>query len=793
MRHLGLVSICSTRQKLQLTQMIARRETMACMGDPTLLAMCIQALLPLCPWIPAKTTLPHRCMDMATMGSWPVSNSSIRIVTGSKSIPSKSIHSRSIRSKIGSNRSSRSIHSRSIRNRNIHSKISRNSSSKSIHSRSIRSNSSSKITISNSKSTPLTHILIMLLWLALVTMSSNCFARRIQYGFSSSAGMTSAPMSDIAQSSYRAASSMSGAMIPPPATAAAFDLPSQSERTSTDMAYYERDSSSMSHGQQQQLQQDVGIHDPLGRLSACRPIISFGFGGKLVTMLPRNVQRFNIYDSGKASKIAPGMLQIQQLSAQISPDLCGQGTLSLANVPLLAGETTRAALLRRRDAAVACANAWLESSRLSPSNTLTQEEEALYRVIIAILGTFDQADVPQQPVILGVLDALRPLFGKSGCGATKNSDFAEPSLPISHGSKQQLENLESLLLAGNRKEAVDTACSQGLWAHALIIASCTGKDLWQSVISAYTECVLGGELSTLGTQYRMFSGLGAGALDEPRSFDKRNQSAPSDEFVAAAAIGGGGSSSISYSSKAEQQQQQHASANGDLTQTSVSSEDKTSDNWAKVLSLMLANRTPGDQAAILALGDRLKKNGRTVEAHICYVLTQQGKDIFMAEGADAEPRAIILGVAETTRTHGNRNHAFDMAVTRYSRYYRKHSAMFVTELYELVFALRAVSAGDSQSAGSTAASSASTAAATGLASGNGPKQPTLLCLPHLQAYKLYYAWWLVDCGQTALRRATATQCSISWLRCPKAQRFRLSTVLWFRSCVTCASDSRVQA
>ncbi|KAJ1944657.1 hypothetical protein GGF37_002091, partial [Kickxella alabastrina] len=293
-------------------------------------------------------------------------------------------------------------------------------------------------------------------------------------------GMTSAPMSDIAQSSYRAASSMSGAMIPPPATAAAFDLPSQSERTSTDMAYYERDSSSMSHGQQQQLQQDVGIHDPLGRLSACRPIISFGFGGKLVTMLPRNVQRFNIYDSGKASKIAPGMLQIQQLSAQISPDLCGQGTLSLANVPLLAGETTRAALLRRRDAAVACANAWLESSRLLPSNTLTQEEEALYRVIIAILGTFDQADVPQQPVILGVLDALRPLFGKSGCGATKNSDFAEPSLPISHGSKQQLENLESLLLAGNRKEAVDTACSQGLWAHALIIASCTGKDLWQS-------------------------------------------------------------------------------------------------------------------------------------------------------------------------------------------------------------------------------------------------------------------------------------------------------------------------
>ncbi|KAJ1890498.1 hypothetical protein LPJ66_007441 [Kickxella alabastrina] len=563
-------------------------------------------------------------------------------------------------------------------------------------------------------------------------------------------GMTLAPMSDIAQSSYRAASSMSGFMIPPPATAATFDLHSQSERTSTDMAYYERDSSSMSHGQQQ-LQQDVGIHDPLGRLSACRPIISFGFGGKLVTMLPRNVQRFNIYDSGKASKIAPGMLQIQQLSAQISPDLCGQEALSLANVPLLAGETTRAALLKRRDAAVACANAWLESSRLSPSNTLTQEEEALYRVIIAILGTFDQADVPQQPVILGALDALRPLFGKSGRGATKHSDFAEPSLPISHGSKQQLENLESLLLAGNRKEAVDTACSQGLWTHALIIASCTGKDLWQSVISAYTECVLGGELSTLGTQYRMFSGLGAGALDEPRSFDKRNQSAPNDEFVAAADIGGGGggSSSISYSGKAEQQQQ-HASANGDLTQTSVGSEDKTSDNWAKVLSLMLANRTPGDQAAIMALGDRLRKNGRTVEAHICYVLTQQGKDIFMAEGADTEPRAIILGVAETTCTHGNRNHAFDMAVTRYSRYYRKHSAMFATELYELVFALRAVSAGDSQSAGSTATSSASTAAATGLASGNGPKQPTLLCLPHLQAYKLYYAWWLVDCGQTAL-------------------------------------------
>ncbi|KAJ2719700.1 hypothetical protein GGI07_005056 [Coemansia sp. Benny D115] len=568
--------------------------------------------------------------------------------------------------------------------------------------------------------------------------------------------ISAAPMGEAVHGSFRAASSMSGPLIPPPPVAAAvFDMHNQSERTSTDMTFYDRDASAAMQEYQQQ-QAPGGIHDPLGRLGACRPIVTFGFGGKLVTMFPQNVQRFNVYDSGKASKVAPGMLQIDQLSSHIPPELCGQGAPSLMGVPLLAGETTRAALLKRRDAAVACASTWLESfsSELPLITAPSLEERAMYKVLIALLGTFDQADSSKQPSMAGVLEALRPLFAQPAHAPGTELAALGGQPPLSHGTKQQLEEIETLLLSGSREQAVDFACKQGLWTHALIIASCTGKDLWQSVISAYTEGVCRGDLLPLGTQYRMFSGLGATALDRPLPFEQRNQAKTANAFVTAADIGTGGQihTDAGYQQQQQKQQKQHGLTDGFPVQASDDSENASVENWAKILSLMLANRTPKDQGAMMELGDRLKSSGRFVEAHICYMLTQQSKDLFVAESADVPPRAILFGINETVKCHSDGVHSIDMAKTRYTRYYRKHSAIFATELYELFFALRAATAAETQPAAASSSNSPGIAAATtgGPANGHGSKSKMLLCLPHLQAYKLYHAWWLVDCGQVAL-------------------------------------------
>ncbi|KAJ2385892.1 hypothetical protein GGI05_004553, partial [Coemansia sp. RSA 2603] len=534
------------------------------------------------------------------------------------------------------------------------------------------------------------------------------------------------------------------APIPPAAAVAAFDLYSQSERTSTDFSYYDRDPNSVGYDQQQQQQM---YSDPLGRLGACRPVISFGFGGTVITMFPRNVQRFNVYDSGKASKIAPGMLQVQQLSTIVPTEVCGNGNPSLLGVPLLAGETTRAMLIKRRDAAVAGAKAWIEAARAS-SAPPSDAEIALYKIIIAMLEAFESTpDSTKSLDMSAILDVLRPWIKKQPALAPVQ-DTVKDSLPISNGSVQQLEQIESLLLSGNRREAVDTACRQGLWTHALIIASCTGKDLWQTVVSAYTKSVLSDSHPALGIQYRMFSGLGAGALDDPRVFHGLDQDNKDDAFITAASLGG---SSHSHVNPLHQEK----SSAYDLSVDACGERGDTATNdWARVLSLMLANRTSGDQDAIMLLGDRLKSEGSTVQAHICYALTRQGKAIFTPDSTDSRPRAVLLGISETVRATGHGNVSFDMTMTRFSQYYRKPSAMFATELYELLYALKTASATESQPSGAGAASSssigASVAAAASASNQHSTKPATLLCLPHLQAYKLYYAWWLVDCGHVAL-------------------------------------------
>ncbi|KAJ2095570.1 hypothetical protein GGI16_005161, partial [Coemansia sp. S142-1] len=156
-------------------------------------------------------------------------------------------------------------------------------------------------------------------YLAYDGVSSNGYQADVHYDTAVSApyGEPSEGVGDLSQHTYRAASSLSGPGLPPPPTI--FDFHSHSERTSTDISFYDRDgpmaaaaaNAGVAGTGEYEQQLGAGVHDPLGRLSACRPVVSFGFGGRLVTMFPRQVQRFNIYDSGKASKVAAGVLQVR--------------------------------------------------------------------------------------------------------------------------------------------------------------------------------------------------------------------------------------------------------------------------------------------------------------------------------------------------------------------------------------------------------------------------------------------------------------------------------------------------
>ncbi|KAJ2782450.1 hypothetical protein H4R18_002256 [Coemansia javaensis] len=447
-----------------------------------------------------------------------------------------------------------------------------------------------------------------------------------------------------------------------------------------------------------------GVSDPLGRLDSSRPIVAFGFGGSLVTMFPQQVQRFNHYGSDGALKIAPGMLCVRRIADCIPLEHCAQGLPPLASTPLLTGDTARSTLEKHRDTAIACAKAFLDSP--SSAHALGPVERALYGVAVAVLRAADQPDLQSQP-LHEAIDAIRPLLAQRQQPGPQEQTMQQATVPISHGSAQDVAEVEAMLLAGKRSEAIDAACRRGMWAHALIVASCTGKKDWQAIVSAYTASVLSGGFDALGAQYRLFSGMGGHAFDDPQAL---RQAAADSTFVTAADIdspGTRGGPPLGHPDPG---------AGGAIS------------DWARTLALALANRSPNDQAAILGLGDRLRESGQTGAAHICYVLTLQGKGLFVPESDEATPRAILLGASEVERSSGG-GAPFGMAQTRYSRYYRSHTAIFLTELYELAFALRAVASGDAQAA--------------------APAAAKILCLPHLQAYKLHRAWWLADCGQVA--------------------------------------------
>ncbi|KAJ2157022.1 hypothetical protein GGF46_004784 [Coemansia sp. RSA 552] len=460
--------------------------------------------------------------------------------------------------------------------------------------------------------------------------------------------------------------------------------------------------------------------DPLGRLTARYPIATFGFGGKMAVMFPRQVQRFNGYSTDGALKVTPGMLQIQSLSEHIPSNRGLPDSSSLASLPLVAGDLTRSALLKRRDAAIARAQACLETG--PSTRTLSHVDRALYAVVIALLRAADQPD-SQSLNLDEAIAAIRPLLAERH-PQSQDECVREPA-PISHGTVADLGDVEALLLDGKRDAAIDLACERGMWAHALIVASCTGKKTWQRVVQAYTEKGLKSGFAALSAQYCLFAGLGEDAFDELQGTYGGAEGASENGFITAADIGDLGSPETAPSHPGALDQSPSAeSASSDIV-----------DDWARVLMLALANRTPGDAAAMLKLGDRLKKRDQAVAAHICYALTLQNRDIFVRD--HSSPRAILFGTAELDCSSKS-PHAFEIARPKYSCYYREHGALFLTELYELAFALKNATLNES---------AAAKAASNGGAQASKQKGGNLLCLPHLQAYKLYYAWWLVDCGQ----------------------------------------------
>ena len=122
------------------------------------------------------------------------------------------------------------------------------------------------------------------------------------------------------------------------------------------------------------------------------------------------------------------------------------------------------------------------------------------------------------------------------------------------------------------------------------------------------------------------------------------------------------------------------------------------DRWRETLTLALSNRTIDDSKALVALGRLLSGYGRVEAAHICFIFAKVPGIYGGAD--DLQASVTLLGVDHT-------QHPSDFS--------RDVDSILLTEVYEFASTILATS-------------------------------PTIMISPHLQAYKLYHAILLAECG-----------------------------------------------
>ncbi|KAI8048772.1 Sec23-binding domain of Sec16-domain-containing protein [Gilbertella persicaria] len=315
--------------------------------------------------------------------------------------------------------------------------------------------------------------------------------------------------------------------------------------------------------------------DPLDRARGC-PVVCWGFGGKMVVSFPR--METDYYTSTVKSK--PGLVQIRRRKPT-------QPVLG----PVLMDPNMSTKQKKKQ------VSQYMQHQLDLFEQQAQDNKILLWRLIKTMMETEGSLN-DKHTMDQAILNVIRPPL------LTEEQDhFSFPNAIDQDNvnlSDQILAKMEYLLVAGNRRDAVDYAVQEDLWAHALIISSCVDKQLWQQVIQQFVDREMNaapdqrlnrvfhniaGNNQALRVMYRLFSGAGASAMQEFIKLDIQHVHTPYGLKTVTPAI--------------DRQQLVY---------------------WRNTVAIILANRTPKDVEALAALGDILSQQGWLEAAHVCYVL-----------------------------------------------------------------------------------------------------------------------------------------------------------------------------
>lgn len=338
--------------------------------------------------------------------------------------------------------------------------------------------------------------------------------------------------------------------------------------------------------------------DCLERWKGC-PIISFGFGGTIVTSFPKQVPRYAAGQNTPMIKCSPGEVKIQD--GKILP--LDEDVATFPG-PLRSKSKKKEVLdwLQRRITHLESSGVGQISSAHLPDPRKRHEEKLLLWQIVRILVEHDGAVDGNASAENAIRSILSPELTVGDTATLPSQSFNSPLLGISRNSgsrsipdpvkPEAIEDLRKLLLHGEREKAVWHAVDNLLWAHAMLIASTLEKTVWKQVSQEFVRQevkTFGENTESLAALYQIFAG---------------NSDESMDELVPPSARAG-----LQMISK---------------TATTGPAKNALDglDRWRETLTLILSNRTVDDGRALVSLGQLLAGYGRTEAAHICYIFTK---------------------------------------------------------------------------------------------------------------------------------------------------------------------------
>ncbi|KAH9997260.1 Sec23-binding domain of Sec16-domain-containing protein [Russula vinacea] len=378
----------------------------------------------------------------------------------------------------------------------------------------------------------------------------------------------------------------------------------------------------------------LGSNDPLGRTSSRAPVVSFGFGGKLVLCFHGSNTLNTGFDIALSSRQTTG-IQMRPLHAAIPESALDHISTSFPG-PLFCDPGSPTSLVR----AAAKVTKYLEVRAEEISRGLgylsrgsSEHRRAEGKLTLVKLLRVDAAVravlVPRLGDVSGLEQSTAPKttpysFDSAASSSLSLSAFDphDRVLSVQTVKASALDTIQGLLAQGDRRAAYRFALDERLWAHAMVIASSIDKEAWKEVVNEFIRSELntqnvadstGPDATASGTgreplkvAYSLYSGQGAAsiqALVPPTSLLKMSEKPQPSALPHITPM------SANFSSPAA---------------TTAPIPVEVLKKWSDTAAMLIPGPSVTEcSAALLSLGDCLLANDLVEPAHACYLLAPQ--------------------------------------------------------------------------------------------------------------------------------------------------------------------------